>query len=478
MVKRNMIHTKRMPEMLSDVTVQPIMFVLLFAFVFGASIATRGGASYREFLLPGIQAQTIVFTAFVVSTGITADIEKGIIDRFRSLPIRRSAVLIGRSVASLLHSSIGVVVMAVTGLCIGWRIRGGVAEAVLAFGLILVFGFGMIWFGILIGSLMRSVEAVNGVMFTVLFPITFLANTFAPTEPMPHWLRVIAEWNPVSSLAQAMRELWGNGPAAPPDAQLPLHHPVLATILWSLALTAIIRAVRIARLRASHRELARPPSARLQPRRPALALPLLECHFAGHWSAGREELAPGVHGVLGGLQPLRDQQFGGVGGLLAERRTSGRSAAVKFSSTNDAPILAAGRAADADAHPLKVVGAQRRRHRPQAVVAGHAAAELQPDAAEVDVELVVDDHDVGGRHRVELRQRPDLAARLVHVASAAWPAPPAGRRACPVTTSAPDFLCTLNVEPDALGQQVGDDEAEVVPGRGVVGPGIAQAHHQ
>ena len=240
MLKRNMIHTKRMPEMLSDVTVQPIMFVLPFAFVFGASIATMGGASYHEFLLPGIQAQTIVFTAFVVASGITADVEKGVIDRFRSLPIRRSSVLIGRSVASLIHSSIGVVVMAITGLCIGWRIRGGVLDAVLAFGLILVFGFGMIWFGILVGSLMRSVEAVNGVMFTVLFPITFLANTFAPTEPMPRWLRVVAEWNPVSSLAQAMRELWGNGPVAPPDAQLPLHHPVLSTILWSLAITAMI----------------------------------------------------------------------------------------------------------------------------------------------------------------------------------------------------------------------------------------------
>jgi ABC transporter DrrB family efflux protein len=240
MVKRNMIHTKRMPEMLSDVTAQPIMFVLLFAFVFGASISTTGGASYREFLLPGIQAQTIVFTAFVVASGITADAEKGIIDRFRSLPIRRSSMLIGRSVASLIHSSLGVVVMAITGLCIGWRIRGSFADAVLAFALILVFGFGMIWFGILVGSLMRSVEAVNGVMFTVLFPITFLANTFAPTEPMPKWLRVIAEWNPVSSLAQAMRELWGNGPVAPPDAQLPLHHPVLATILWSLAMTAVI----------------------------------------------------------------------------------------------------------------------------------------------------------------------------------------------------------------------------------------------
>ena len=234
MVKRNMIHTKRMPEMLSDVTVQPIMFVLLFAFVFGASIANTGGASYREFLLPGIQAQTIVFTAFVVASGITADVEKGIIDRFRSLPIRRSSVLIGRSVASLLHSSIGVVVMAITGLCIGWRIRGGVAEAVLAFALILVFGFGMIWFGILVGSLMRSVEAVNGVMFTVLFPITFLANTFAPTEPMPHVAAgdrrvesgVVAGAGDARTVGQrSARAAGGAAAAAPPGAG---DHPVVA----------------------------------------------------------------------------------------------------------------------------------------------------------------------------------------------------------------------------------------------------------
>ena len=245
MVKRNLIHTRRMPEMLSDVTTQPVMFVLLFAYVLGASITNLGGASYREFLLPGIQAQNIVFTVFVVASGITSDLEKGIIDRFRSLPISRASVLIGRSVSSLIHSSIGVVVMALTGVAIGWRIRGSVAEAVLAFTLVLVFGFGVIWFGILVGSLMRTVEAVNGVMFTVLFPITFLANTFAPTAPMPHWLRVIAEWNPVSSLAQAMRELWGNGPPAPPDAQLPLHHPILSTVLWSLLLTAVFAPVAL-----------------------------------------------------------------------------------------------------------------------------------------------------------------------------------------------------------------------------------------
>jgi len=240
MVKRNLIHTKRQPEMLSDVTVQPIMFVLLFAFVFGASITDTGGVSYREFLLPGIMGQTIVFSAFIVAAGITSDLDKGIIDRFRSLPIARSSVLIGRSIASLLHSSIGIAVMAVTGLLIGWRIRNGVLDAVLAFLLILLFGFAMIWFGILVGSLMRSVEAVNGVMFTALFPVTFLANTFVPTGPMPTWLRVIAEWNPISSLVQAMRELWGNGPAAAPGAQLPLHHPVLATVIWAVALTVII----------------------------------------------------------------------------------------------------------------------------------------------------------------------------------------------------------------------------------------------
>ena len=245
MVKRNLIHTKRMPEMLSDVTTQPIMFVLLFAFVLGASITNTGGASYREFLLPGIQAQNIVFSAFVVASGITSDIEKGIVDRFRSLPISRSSVLIGRSISSLIHSSIGIVVMALTGLAIGWRIRGSIADAVLAFALVLVFGFGVIWFGILVGSVMRSVEAVNGTMFTMLFPITFLANTFVPTEPMSHWLRVIAEWNPVSSLAQAMRELWGNGGPAPASAQLPLHYPVLATILWSLVLTAVFAPVAL-----------------------------------------------------------------------------------------------------------------------------------------------------------------------------------------------------------------------------------------
>lgn len=239
MVRRNLIHTKRQPEMLSDVTVQPIMFVLLFAYVFGASINPGDGFDYKEWLLPGIMGQTIAFSAFIVALGLTNDLEKGIIDRFRSLPMARSSVLVGRSVAALIHSSIGIVVMALTGLLIGWRIHEGFAKAVLAFALVLLFGFAMIWFGVLIGSIMRSPEAVNGVMFTLLFPITFLSNAFVPTDPMPSWLRTIAEWNPISSLVQSMRELWGNGPAAPADAPWPLQNPELSTVLWSIGLTLL-----------------------------------------------------------------------------------------------------------------------------------------------------------------------------------------------------------------------------------------------
>lgn len=239
MVRRSLIHTKRMPEMLSDVTVQPIMFVVLFAFVFGPAMPMPDGGSYTSYLLPGIMGQTIAFTGFIVATGITADVEKGIVDRFRSLPINRIAYLLGRSIASLLHSSIGIVVMALTGLAIGWRIHTGPAEAVLGFVMVLVFGFAMIWFGVLIGSWLRSVEAVNGFMFSTMFPLTFLSNAFVPTAPMTPWLRTIAEWNPMSSLVQAMRQLWGNGPHAGPDAALPLQHPVLATLIWSAGLTAI-----------------------------------------------------------------------------------------------------------------------------------------------------------------------------------------------------------------------------------------------
>lgn len=253
-VWRNLIHIKRMPEMLMDVTVQSVMFVLLFAYVFGGSINPPGNTSYKEFLLPGIMVQTMVFSSAVVAMGLTNDLQKGIVDRLKSLPISRSSVLVGRSISSLIHSSIGIAVMGVTGVLIGWRIRDGIANGVLAFVLLLLFGFAMIWLGIWVGSLMRTVEAVQGFMFTVMFPLTFVANTFAPTENMPSWLRFVAEWNPVSALTQACRELWGNAAAAPADAAWPLEHAVLVSILWPLVLTAIFAPLALRAFRARSKD--------------------------------------------------------------------------------------------------------------------------------------------------------------------------------------------------------------------------------
>lgn len=244
-VWRNLKHIRRMPEMLADVTFQPVMFVLLFAYVFGGAI-NPPGVNYKEWLLPGIMAQTMTFSCAIVAIGLTNDLNKGVVDRFRSLPINRASVLIGRSISSLIHSSIGIVVMALTGLVVGWRIHNGLGQAVLAFVLLLAFGFSMIWLGVLAGSALKSVEAVQGVMFTAIFPITFLANTFAPTETMAPWLRAIAEWNPISALVQALRELWGNdGLPLRPDAPWPLQHPVIASLCWSALLTLILAPLAI-----------------------------------------------------------------------------------------------------------------------------------------------------------------------------------------------------------------------------------------
>jgi ABC-2 type transport system permease protein len=252
-VWRNLIHIRRMPEMLLDVTVQSVMFVLLFAYVFGGAIAVAG-SNYREFLLPGIMVQTMVFSSAIVAMGLTSDLQKGFVDRFKSLPVPRPAVLVGRSISSLIHSSIGIVVMALTGLLIGWRVRDGVVDGVLAFLLLLLFGFALIWLGIWVGSIMRTVEAVQGFMFTVMFPLTFVANTFVPTESMPSWLRAIAEWNPVSAVTQACRDLWGNGPPAPADAAWPLQHAIPVSIGWSLVLTAIFAPLAVAAFRRRSRD--------------------------------------------------------------------------------------------------------------------------------------------------------------------------------------------------------------------------------
>ena len=245
LAKRSLLRIPRAPDLLLAFTVQPIMFVLLFAYVFGSSIDVATPAGYRAFLLAGIMAQTVAFASFIVAVGLTADLEKGIVDRMRSLPINPAAVLVGRSISSLAHSSIGLVVMSLTGLVIGWRIHTNVFEAALGYLLLVGWGFAMIWVGIWVGSAMRSVEAVNGVMFATMFPITFLANTFAPTDRMPTFLRFIAEWNPISSLTQAVRELWGNDQPLAEGAAFPMHHPIPFTIGWIILITAVVAPLAI-----------------------------------------------------------------------------------------------------------------------------------------------------------------------------------------------------------------------------------------
>ncbi len=230
--KRNLIKIKRVPDVLVFTLLSPIMFVLLFAYVFGGSIEVPG-VNYREFLIAGIFAQTVVFGATFSGAGMADDMQKGIIDRFRSLPMSRAAVLVGRTGSDIVNNVLSLAVMSATGLLVGWRIRTSVPEAVAAFVLILLFAYAISWVMAYVGLIVPTPEVVNNASFMVIFPLTFLANTFVPAQNLPGMLRVFAEWNPVSALTQAARELFGNtGPqAAPPDVWS-LDHPVLYTLIW------------------------------------------------------------------------------------------------------------------------------------------------------------------------------------------------------------------------------------------------------
>ena len=238
--RRGLKHIRRQPEALTDATIQPIMFVLLFAFVFGGAIRVPGGGSYKEFLMGGIFAQTLTFGCFGVAIALAYDRTNGAIDRFHSLPISRAAVLAGHSVASLLRSLLPIVLMSITGLIVGWRIHNGVGEVLAAYGLMIAFSFAVIWLGVVLGSVVRTPEAVQGIAFVVIFPLTFIASTFVATNTLPEPLRTFAEWNPVTSLAGALRDLFGNptGLVLPSDPW-PIHHPVAYTLLWVLGMIAV-----------------------------------------------------------------------------------------------------------------------------------------------------------------------------------------------------------------------------------------------
>ena len=238
--RRNLIKVKRVPDLIVFATLSPIMFVVLFRYVFGGAINLPDGITYAEFLLPGIFAQTVVFGSTVTGASIAEDLQKGLIDRFRSLPMSRSAVLIGRTVADLGLNVISIVVMAVTGFVVGWRIHSSIAEAIGGFLILLVFAFAISWLMAMVGLLVRTPEVVNNASFIVIFPITFIANTFVPLESFPTVLRNFAEWNPVSTVTQAARELFGNIPASAPEpAAWSLQNPVIYTLLWAAAILAV-----------------------------------------------------------------------------------------------------------------------------------------------------------------------------------------------------------------------------------------------
>jgi ABC transporter DrrB family efflux protein len=249
---RNLRRIPRIPELAIFAIIQSIIFVLLFAFVFGGAIPLPGGGSYREFLMPGIFVQTVFFASVTTAVGMTDDLNKGIIDRFRSLPMARSAVLAGRALSDLVYNAGILIVLMLSGLVVGWRVHTGVLELLAGTGLLLMVTFSMSWIGVWIGLHVRTVEIANQVGFMFIFPLTFVSNIFVPPETLPSWLQPVAEWNPVSAVTAAVRELWGN-PNPYVGSGFPAEHPILLTVLWTAVLIAIFGPLGVRRYRSMSR---------------------------------------------------------------------------------------------------------------------------------------------------------------------------------------------------------------------------------
>ncbi|WP_406146325.1 ABC transporter permease [Streptomyces sp. NBC_01012] len=253
--RRNLIRMIRIPEMVIFGLVQPIMFVVLFTYVFGGSIkvgSTLSSADYREFLMAGIFAQTVTFATAGAGAGIADDMHKGLIDRFRSLPMARGAVLTGRTIADLVQTALTLVVLAGVALIIGWRSHENIGKVICGFLLLLLLGYAFSWIGALIGLIVRTPEAATSGGLIWLFPLTFISNAFVDANQMPTVLRHIAEWNPFSATVQACRELFGNLPPGfvTPDAW-PMQHPILASVIWSVLIVVVFRTLAVRKYRSA-----------------------------------------------------------------------------------------------------------------------------------------------------------------------------------------------------------------------------------
>jgi ABC transporter DrrB family efflux protein len=211
MMRRNLLHIRRTPELLLDVTISPIMFVLLFSVVFGGAINVGGeggaNASYTNFLMAGIFVQTVAFAGVYTGVLLANDLTKGMIDRFRSLPMAQSSVLTGRTLTDLLRAALAVAIMWIVGMIVGFRPAGGVGGSAAAIGIILLFGFAVSWIGVAAGAAVRTPEALQGIVFTIVFPLTFISSAFVPTESLPGWLQPFAENQPFTVVVNAVRDL-------------------------------------------------------------------------------------------------------------------------------------------------------------------------------------------------------------------------------------------------------------------------------
>ncbi|MEV8635748.1 ABC transporter permease [Streptosporangium sp. NPDC051023] len=237
--KRNALKIKRAPDLLGGVVLLPIVFVLLFAYVFGSMIELPG-MSYTEYLLPGIFVMTITTSAQITGYTLTQDLQKGIFDRFRTLPMSPSAVLTGQTFSDLITNVTSIVTMALVGLLVGWRIHTSPLEAALGFLVLLLFAYAFSWVTATVALALRTPEVFNNVATLVSLPLVFLSNAFVDSARLPGPLKVVAEWSPVSTLIQGTRELFGNTSSAMPvPSAWPLQHAVPASILWSLVLLIV-----------------------------------------------------------------------------------------------------------------------------------------------------------------------------------------------------------------------------------------------
>lgn len=229
MMRRNLLHIRRTPELLLDVTLSPIMFVLLFRFVFGGAIPIEE-TSYVNFLMAGIFVQTIAFGGAWTGVLLANDLKNGMIDRFRSLPIHQSSVLTGRTLTDLFRVMLAVAIMWIVGWLVGFDPEGGVVPALAAVGVMLLFGFAFSWIGVALGALVRTPEAIQGLLFMTIFPLSFASSAFVPTDTMPDWLRVFAEAQPVTLVVNTVRELTVFGRTGP---------DFVPALIWILGILAV-----------------------------------------------------------------------------------------------------------------------------------------------------------------------------------------------------------------------------------------------